>query len=222
MFQAFIALLHRDLTLVMRRRQDALYGMAFFVIVVSLFPLGMGPEPALLQRIAPGAIWAAALLASLLTLERLFADDCGEHTLESLLLAPQPLSLLVLAKLVAHWLYAGLPLVVIAPLLGLQLGLAPAVQLTLVVSLLLGTPVLTLLGGIAAALTLGARAGNGLMALVLLPLFVPVLILGSGAVEQSLHGASPQGHLLLLAALLVLALSLAPAAIAAALRIALD
>lgn len=115
MFQAFIALLHRDLTLVMRRRQDALYGMAFFVIVVSLFPLGMGPEPALLQRIAPGAIWAAALLASLLTLERLFADDCGEHTLESLLLAPQPLSLLVLAKLVAHWLYAGLPLVVIAP-----------------------------------------------------------------------------------------------------------
>jgi heme exporter protein B len=212
----------RDLTLAWRRRADVLSTLFFFVIVVSLFPLGIGPEMQLLRSVAPGVVWVAALLASMLSLGRLFANDYQDGTLEQMLLTPQPLYLVVLGKVLAQWLVSEVPLVLIAPLLGVQFDLAPNTLLVLFISLLIGTPILSLIGAIGAALTLGLRGGGVLIALLILPLYIPVLIFGSGAVDASIIGASPQANIYLLAALLVLSLIFAPWATSAALRISLD
>jgi heme exporter protein B len=219
MFETFIAIVARDLTLAIRRQSDVLSTLFFFVIVVSLFPLAIGPELATLRLIAPGVVWVAALLASMLALERLFAIDHADGTLEQMLLTPSPLALLVLGKVSAHWLVTGLPLVLMAPVLGLQYDLSMQALGVLLISLLLGTPVLSLIGAIGAALTLGLRGGGVLVSLLVLPLTVPVLIFGAGAVEASISGLGAEGHLSMLAAILVLALFFAPLATALALRI---
>lgn len=222
LLRALLALLQRDLLLAVRRRQDALVVLGFFVVVVSLFPLGVGPDPQLLRSMAPGVLWVSALLATMLSLERLFADDFRDGSLEQLLLTPQPLPLLVLMKILAHWLVTGLPLVLISPLLGMQLNLDGVEIVVLMTALLLGTPILSLVGAIGAGLTLGLRGGGVLISLLILPLYVPALIMGSGAVDAVMYGSSPEAHLSLLAALLIFTLLLAPWAIAAALRIMLD
>ncbi len=212
----------RDLTLAWRRRTDVFTSMIFFVIVASLFPLGIGPEPKLLLAIGPGIVWVAALLASMLALSRLFASDYADGTLEQMLLAATPLSVIVIAKVIAHWIAANLPLVLIAPLLGLQFGLPADALAVLALALALGTPSLSLIGAIGAALTLGLRGGGVLLALLVLPLYAPVLILGSLAVEATAAGLTAQPYLLLLAALSLGALSLAPWAASAALRISYE
>jgi heme exporter protein B len=212
----------RDLILAWRRRADALSTLFFFVIVVSLFPLGIGPETELLRSIAPGVVWVAALLASMLSLGRLFANDHQDGTLEQLLLTPQPLYLVVLGKVAAQWLTSELPLVCIAPLLGVQFGLSNKTLTILVVSLLLGTPVLSFIGSIGAALTLGLRSSSVLISILVLPLYVPVLIFGAGAVEASIMGLNPSSHIYLLSSLTVLSLIFAPWGTAAALRISIE
>ena len=212
----------RDLTLEWRRRTDVFSTLFFFVIVVSLFPLGIGPDLALLRTIAPGVVWVAALLASMLALGRLFTSDFNDGTLEQLALTPQPLYLIVLGKVLALWLLSGLPLALLAPLLGVQFGLSSDTLLVLVVSLLIGTPVLGLIGSIGAALTLGLRSGGVLISLLILPLYIPVLIFGAGAIDASIAGLSPQANLSLLGALLALTLVFAPWATSAALRISLE
>jgi heme exporter protein B len=219
---AFRYVIARDLLLAMRRKADVLTTLFFFVIAVSLFPLGIGPETSLLRKIAPGIVWVAAMLAAMLSLGRMFSDDYRDGTLEQLLLAPQPLGLMVGAKIIAHWLLSGLPLVLIAPLLGLQFDLERDALLILIASLLLGTPILSLIGAIGAALTLGVRGGGVLVSLLVLPLFIPVLIFGAGAVEASVTGLGPAAHLSLLGAMLLVALFFAPWATALALRIAVE
>ena len=215
-------LVWRDLILAWRRRADVLATLFFFIIVVSLFPLGIGPERETLRAIAPGVVWVAALLASMLSLGRMFGNDYQDGTLEQLLLTPQPAYLVVLAKVLAHWIVAEVPLVVIAPVLGLQFGLSQNGLAIVVVSLLLGTPVLSVIGSVGAALTLGLRAANVLVALLVLPLYIPVLIFGSGAVQASISGSSPQAWLLLLGAMLIVSLVFAPWATSAALRISVE
>jgi heme exporter protein B len=212
----------RDLILAWRRRTDVLATLFFFVIVVSLYPLGIGPEVQLLRRIAPGVVWVAALLASMLSLGRLFGNDYQDGSLEQILLTPQPVYLLVVGKVFAHWLVSEIPLVVIAPVVGLQFGLSDNTLAIIVVSLLLGTPVLSMIGSIGAALTLGLRSANVLVAILVLPLYVPVLIFGAGAIEATLGGLSPKPYLLLQAATLVLAIVFAPWATSAALRISVE
>lgn len=218
----WLAIVQRDLRLALRRKSEVLTSLFFFVIVVSLFPLGIGPEMALLRVIAPGVLWVAALLAAMLSLSRLFAADHADGTLEQMLLSSAPLGVLVSGKILAHWLVAGLPLVLIAPVLGLQYDLSNEGLWTLVISLLIGTPLLSLIGAIGAALTLGVRGGGVLLSLLTLPLYIPVLIFGAGAVEAQVSGLGAGGHLSLLAALLVLAVFFAPWATTAALRIALE
>lgn len=222
MFSMFRWMVWRDLLLAWRRRTDVLATLFFFIIVVSLFPLGVGPEPQLLRTIAPGVVWVAALLASMLALGRTFGNDFQDGTLEQLLLTPQPLFLIVLAKVLAQWLVSELPLVLVAPVLGMQFGLSQNTLWIMTVSLLLGTPVLSLIGSIGAALTLGLRAANVLVALLVLPLYIPVLIFGAGAIESTVNGLEPQAYLLLLGATLVLALAFAPWATSAALRISVE
>lgn len=222
MFETFLAIVKRDLILAMRRRSDVLTILFFFVIVVSLFPLGIGPEMDTLRMIAPGVVWVAALLASMLALERLFAIDYADGALEQMLLTPQPLSLLVLGKVTAHWLVTGVPLVLMAPVLGIQYDLSMDGLRVLVISLLLGTPALSLIGAIGAALTLGLRGGGVLVSLLVLPLTIPVLIFGAGAVEATVSGLGGDGHLSMLAAILVLSLFFAPLAAAAALRVSVE
>lgn len=213
---------YRDLLLAWRRRGDVATALIFFLIVTSLFPLGIGAEPNLLRAIAPGVIWVSALLSSMLSLRRLFETDYDDGTLEQLVLGAAPLGVVAAAKAAAHWLVAGLPLALIAPLIALQYDLAAELFGVLALSLLLGTPVLSLIGAIGAALTLGLRGGGVLLSLLVLPLYVPVLIIGAGSVEMAAAGLAPAGQLLLLAALLVLAAAFAPWAIAAALRISLE
>jgi heme exporter protein B len=215
-------LVWRDLILAWRRRADVLATLFFFVIVVSLFPLGIGPEARLLRTIAPGVVWVAALLASMLSLGRMFASDYQDGTLEQLLLTPQPIYLLVLAKVLAHWLVSELPLVIIAPLLGIQFGLTQNILGTMAISLLLGTPVLSIIGAIGAALTLGLRAANVLVALLVLPLFIPALIFGAGAIEASINGVAPRPWLLLLTATLIVTMVFGPWATGAALKISVE
>jgi len=223
MWRVFYCVLSRDILLAMRRRTDILTTLFFFVIVVSLFPLGVGTEKQILRILGPGVVWVAALLASMLALERLFAADYEDGTLEQMLMTPQPLSVLVLAKVAAHWLLTGLPLVVIAPLIGLQYHLPDISQAAMMLSLLLGTPVLSLIGAIGAALTLGLRGGGILLSLLILPLYIPVLVYGSGAVTVSaIDFADTQPYFALLGAFLLLGLVLAPLAAAAALRISLE
>ena len=213
MLKALLCVTRRDLLLAFRRRADVLTTLFFFVIVATLFPLGVGPEPALLRTLAPGILWVAALLASTLSLGRLFALDHADGTLEQMLLSPEPLSVLVIGKVLAHWLVCGLPLVLLAPLLAVQFDL-PAASM--------GVLLLSLLGAIGAALTLGVRGGGVLVALLVLPLYVPVLIFGAGAVDAQASGLGGSAHLLLLGGLLAAAAALAPWATALALRIALE
>ncbi len=218
----FAALVMRDLRLAWRRPGDAAVVLAFFVLAASLFPLGIGPQPQTLERIAPGALWMAALFAAMLSLDRLFADDFADGTLEHLALAPLPLELMALAKCLAHWIVTGLPLALLSPALGLLFGLDASAIATLAVSLLLGAPSLSLLGGLGAALTLGARRGGALLALLVLPLAVPVLIFGVGAVESLKGGGGVLTHIAMLGAFLAGTLAITPWAMAAALRQAME
>jgi heme exporter protein B len=219
---AMRALLARDLRLALRRRADPLSVLVFFVLVASLFPLGVGPEPALLRTMAPGVVFVAALLAAMLSLGRLFADDFHDGTLEQLLLSACPLPLLVLAKILAHWICTGLLLALVSPLLALQFDLGWPATGVLLLALLVATPLLSLLGAVGAALTVGVRGAAVLMPLLVLPLCVPVLIFGTAAVDASRTGMSVEGHFSLLLAFLVLAVVGAPWATATALRIALE
>src|SRR5574343_555424 len=203
MLKIILAVIGRDLKLAMRRQADIVSAIFFFIIVVSLFPLGIGPEPDLLRKLAPGVLWVAALLATMLSLPRLFADDHRDGTLEQLALAPHPLGLVVTGKVIAHWLVSGLPLALIAPVLGVQFAL-------------------TGIGAIGAALTLGLRGGGVLLSLLVLPLYIPVLIFGAGAVDATVSGLGVEGHLSLLAAMTFASLGFAPWASAAALKIALE
>ena len=219
---AFFAIIHRDLLLVMRRKSEVLTALFFFVVVTSLFPLGIGADAALLRKIAPGVLWVAALLSTLLGLQRMFATDYLDGALEQLILTPQSLVLLVAGKVTAHWLVSGLPLVLLAPIIGIQFDLDASSLYVLMGSLLLGTPVLSLLGSIGAALTLGVRGGSVLMSLLILPLYIPVLIFGAGAVYANSVGLDISGHFSLLGALLILALAFVPWVSAAALKIAIE
>lgn len=219
---AFLAVLRRDLMLAWRGRADVLVTIAFFVVVVCLFPFGVGAESNQLRAIGPGVLWVAALLSTLLSLHRLFGQDHADGTLEQLLLSPEPAVLWVAAKIFAHWIVTGLPLVIVAPGLALLFDVEQEALGVLILSLALGTPILALLGAIGAALTLGLRGGGVLLALLVLPLYVPVLIFGAGAVDAMLGGLGAEAHLLLLGGGLLGALALAPFACAAALRIAVE
>lgn len=216
------ALIARDLRLALRSPQESLTVLAFFVMAAVLFPFGIGPEPQLLARVASGVIWVMALLAALLSFERLFQLDHEDGTLDLIVLAPAPLELLVLSKCLAHWLTTGLPLIVIAPVAGLMLNLPPEGIPVLIAGLALGTPTLSLLGAIGAALVLGARRGGVLLPLLVMPLYIPVLIFGVSAVEASIADLTARPHLLLLAAILAGAVPLAAVAAAAGLRQAVE
>ena len=217
-----LSLLGRDLRLALRRPADSVTAVAFFIIAATLFPFGVGAEPEILARIAPGIIWVTALLATLLSVERLFLSDYEDGSLDQLALSPLSLLAAVGAKALAHWLVIGLPLLIAAPLLALLLGLKGAGFGILLLSLMLGTPTLVLISTMAAALTLGARRGGALMALLALPLDVPVLIFGAGAVEAAVAGMPAGAHLQILVGLLLGTLALAPVAAAAALKQALE
>jgi len=220
--QVLLAVLKREIALGMRQKGEVLTPLVFFVVIASLFPLGVGPESALLLRMAPGVLWVSALLAAMLSLQRMFATDYADGSLEQMVLSPTPLGLLVLAKAMAHFVLSGLPLVLMAPILGLQFGLDARALGILMLSLLLGTPTLSLIGSIGAALTLGVRGAGVLLSLLILPLYIPVLIFGAGAVEADAAGLGIGGHLSLLSALLVLSVFFSPLATAAALRISLE
>ncbi len=219
---AFFGLLRRDVRLSLRQGGELGLVLGFFVLTVLLFPFGVGPEPQVLGRIAAGIIWAAALLAAVLSLDRLFAADYADGGLDLIALSPLPLELAVLAKVAAHWLTTGLPLMLLSPLLAVFVDLDPAAIPMLMLSLLIGTPTLSLLGAIAAALTLGARRAGVLVALLVLPLYLPPLIFGTAAVEAVLTGQSARGDLLLLGAMTLAAMPLAPWATAAAVRQSLE
>ncbi len=219
---AFFTVVKRDLLLAVRQRADVANTLLFFLVVVTMVPLGVGPELNTLRTIAPGVVWVAALLAAILSLNRLFANDYADGSLEQMLLTGEPLPIIVLAKAFAHWLTTGLPITLMASLLGVMFDLGVEPTAILMVSLVLGTPALSLIGAVGAGLTLGLRGGGVLISLLVLPLYVPVLIFGAGAVEAAAGGLSPQGHLLLLGALSLGATVLAPWAIAAALRISME
>ncbi len=218
----FILAIRRDLLLAARHKTEIVTALFFFVIVVNLLPLGIGPDTDLLRKIAPGALWIGALLATLLGLQRLFAPDHADGTLEQMALSPQSFTLLVAGKIVAHWLVSGLPVVLIAPILGVQFDLPGRSLGLLMLSLLLGTPILSLIGAVGAALTLGVRGGGALLSLLILPLYIPALIFGAGAVEADLAGLGAEGHFSLLGAVLLVSLFFAPWATTAALRVALE
>jgi heme exporter protein B len=218
----FLTVLARDLKLAARRRIDSLLPVVFFLVAVSLFPLGVGPEPQALRQIAPGIVWVCALLATMLSVNTLYAGDLADGSLEQMLRAPASAVAVALAKASAHWLVAGLPLIVAAPVIGLLFDMSGPALATLVLGLLLGTPILSLLGGLGAALTLGLRSGGLLLILIVLPLATPALIFGAGAVDAVESGLSAAGHHSLLAALLIATLVGAPAATAAALRISTE
>jgi heme exporter protein B len=218
----FMALVARDLRLAARRRVEALLPVAFFTVAASLFPLGVGPEPQVLRQIAPGVVWVCALLASMLSVTQLYAQDHADGSLEQLLLCGMHPMLAALAKACAHWLVTGVPLILAAPLFGLLFDMSAPAIVALVISLALGTPILSFLGGVGAALTLGLRSGGVLLILLILPLCVPALIFGAGAVGAVESGLSPRGHYSLLGALLIFTALLAPPATAAALRISTE
>ena len=215
-------MIKRDLLLAMRRRSDVLTTLFFFIIVVSLFPLGVSPEPDILRIMASGVVWVAALLASMLSLGRIFSGDYADGTLEQMLLSPVSLAELVTGKTIAHWLVTGVPLVLMAPVLGIQYDLPGNALLVLTLSLLLGTPVLSLIGAIGAALTLGLRGGGVLVSILVLPLYIPVLIFGTSAVEASSTGMEFGAHFSILGAFLLVSIVFSPWATAASLRISMN
>ncbi|ASF45394.1 heme exporter protein CcmB [Methylovulum psychrotolerans] len=219
---AFFAIIRRDLILALRRRSEIANPLFFFVLVITLFPLGVGARPQLLQAIAPGIIWVSALLAAMLSLDSLFRSDFDDGSLEQLLLSPHPVSVLILGKVFAHWLVTGLPLLLIAPLLAVFLGMPNQALGVLLLTLLLGTPVLSLIGAIGVALTVGLRRGGMILSLLVLPLYVPVLIFASNAVTMAATGLPVVAQLNILAAILLLALTLAPWPTAAALKMSVS
>lgn len=212
----------RDLLLAMRQKSDVLNTVFFFVVVVTLVPLGVGPEPNLLRAIAPGVVWVAALLAAMLSLPRLFANDYADGTLEQMLLSAEPLPLIVLGKAVAHWLVTGLPLTLVSLVFGVMFNLGTELTLVMAASLLVGTPVLSLIGAVGAALTLGVRGGGVLTSLLVLPLYIPVLIFGAGAVEASAAAIDSTAYFLIVGAIFLFSAALTPWAVAAALRVAAE
>lgn len=218
----FVAALKRDLMLSLRRKSELVNPLIFFLMVITLFPLGVSPEPGFLAELAPGVLWVAALLATLLSMDSLFRTDFDDGSLEQLLLSPQPLFVVVLAKVLAHWMLTGLALTLVAPVIAVMLFLPAEGMLGLMLSLLLGTPTLSLVGAIGAALTVGLRKGGVLISLLVLPLYIPVLIFGTGAVQAAVTGLPLGGYLALLGALLALGVTLAPLAIGAALRISVS
>lgn len=218
----FLAVLKRDLLLSYRRRSDLINPLIFFLMVATLFPLGVSPEPKFLAQLAPGVVWVAALLATLLSMDSVFRSDFEDGTLEQILLSPQPLFVVVLGKVIAHWMLTGLPLTLLSPLLGVMLFLPDGGMGGLMLSLLLGTPTLSLVGAIGAALTVGLRKGGVLISLLVLPLYIPVLIFGTGAVQAAVTGLPLDGYLALLGAMLALGIVMAPLAIGAALRISVS
>jgi heme exporter protein B len=222
MLRYLITVIRRDLQLAARRKGDWLTSQFFFVMVVSMFPLGIGPDPVMLSKVGPGVVWVAALLASLLSLSRLFADDHRDGTLEQMLLSPNPPVLLALGKALAHWLIYGIPLLLIAPVLGVQFSLPAEAIGVLMLSLLIGTPVLSLLGSVGAALTLGLRGGGVLLTLLILPLYVPALIFGAGSVDAALAGMGAEANLSLLASFMVMTLLVSPWVASAALRVSIE
>jgi len=222
MIGTFFAVIARDLKLAQRQGGGSLLVIAFFVMVIMLFPLGIGPEPQMLSRIASGTIWVAALLSVLLSLDRLFQADLEDGSLDQLALLPVPLALVVLGKVIAHWLTTGLPLIFAAPVLAILMQLPADGFITLIVAMALGTPTLSLIGAIGAALTVGVRRGGVLLTLIVTPLYIPVLIFGVGAVEAAMQGFSASAHLFFLLALLLGAIVMAPIAAGWALRLALD
>ncbi len=222
MLSTFLAVIRRDLMLAFRQRMDVMNTLVFFVVVVTIVPLGVGADPNLLRAIAPGVVWVAALLAAVLSLQRLFASDYQDGTLEQMLLAGEPLAVIVLGKVIAHWLVTGIPVTVVSILLALMFDIDEDAALTLCLSLAAGTPVLSFLGAVGASLTLSLRGAGVLISLLVLPLYIPVLILGAGAAEAVASGLDGTPYLLLLAALSLLAMVLTPWAIAAALRISVE
>lgn len=219
MLRAFYYLLIRDLRLALRNRHELANPLIFFILVVSLFPLAVTPTAEVLQAMAPGVIWVSALLAVLLSLDRLFKQDYDDGSLDQLMLSPNPLMILVFAKVSAHWLLTGLPLVIVAPLLGMFMAMPADAVLVLIYSLLLGTPILSLIGAIGVSLTVAVNRGGVLLSLIVLPLYIPILIFGANAVDVAMDGLSVKGQLFFLAAVLALAISLAPLATSVALRI---
>lgn len=220
MLKLLLAVVRRDLLLAMRQKADVLNTLFFFVVVVTLVPLGVGPESNLLRAIAPGVVWVAALLAAMLSLPRLFANDYADGTLEQMLLSAEPLPLIVLGKALAHWLVTGLPLTAVSLVFGVMFDIGPEITFVMAASLLLGTPVLSLIGAVGAALTLGLRGGGVLTSLLVLPLYIPVLIFGAGAAEAASAGIASAAYFLIVGAILLFTLVLTPWAVAAALRIA--
>jgi len=220
--RAFLAIIRRDLVLAFRRRAEMINPLLFFVLVITLFPLGIGAQPHLLQSIAPGVIWVAALLAAMLSLDSLFRSDFDDGSLEQMLLSPHPASLLVLAKVIAHWLVTGLPLLLVAPLLAVFLGLPSHALGVLLLTLLLGTPVLSLIGAIGVALTVGLRRGGMILSLLVLPLYVPVLIFAGNAVQMAAGGLPVDAQISILISILLLSLVLAPWPTAAALKMSIN
>lgn len=219
---AFLSVLRRDLLIAFRNRSEALNPLMFFVLVTLLFPLGIGPSPNLLQTIAPGVLWVAALLSALLSLDSLFRSDYQDGTLEQLVLGSQPLAIMVIARVVAHWLMSAVPLLLLSPVLAVSLNLSPNAMGTLIITLLLGTPIFSFIGAIGVALTVGLKSSGMLLALLIIPLYIPVLIFGAGAVDAAGAGLSVTGQIYILASLLMLSLTLAPIAIAAALRMSVS
>ncbi|MCG8613132.1 MAG: heme exporter protein CcmB [Pseudomonadales bacterium] len=222
MSSVLLSVLKRDLILAFRRRQDLINPIVFFLMVVTLFPLGVSPEKSFLQQSGAGIVWVAALLATLLSLDSLFRADFEDGSLEQLALSPHPLFLIVLVKVFAHWIVTGVPLLLFTPVLGIMLHLNGEQISTLMLTLLLGTPVLSLIGSIGAALTVGLRVGGVLITLLILPLYIPVLIFGTGTVEAVSSGVAVTGHLSILAAMLAFAVVMSPVAASAALRISLS
>jgi heme exporter protein B len=222
MFKVFMQVVSKELKGAFRRQSDILNPVWFFIIVVTLFPLGIGTDPILLARIAPGIIWVAALLAALLSFERLFKDDFIDGSLEQLMLMPYPLAWLVSAKVFAHWLLTGLPILFVSPLLAVFLAMEPTTYFALFLTLLIGTPILSLLGAIGVALTVGLRKGGILLSLIMLPLSIPILIFSTMAIDAAAYGQSYIGLLALLGAMLITSITLAPFAIAASLRVSVS
>ena len=222
MFAVFIQVIKRELITAFRRKSDILNPLWFFIIVITLFPLGIGPEPNLLLRIAPGVIWVAALLSALLSMERLFRDDFLDGSLEQLMLTNTPLGVIVTAKVVAHWLLTGLPILFVSPLLAVFLSLDANTFMATFITLLLGTPVLSFVGAIGGALTVGLRKGGVLLSLLILPLFIPVLIFATSAIDAASFGVSYAGQVAILGAMLAASVTLSPFAIAASLRVSLS
>ena len=222
MVRAFFQTVMRDISLALRQGSDSLMVLGFFVVAVVLFPLGIGPEPQILTRIAPGILWVSALLAAMLSLDRLFQTDYEDGSLEQMVLAPAPLEFTVFAKVLAHWLTTGLPMLIVAPLLAVLLHLDTNGFNALIAGLSLGTPILSLMGAIGAALVLGARRGGVLMTVLVLPLTIPVLILGAGIIDAARQDLPYASLLMLMGAILAMAVPLAPLAAAAAIRQAMD